>query len=220
MYRLEVIATTLHDAIEAQAGGASSLEIIENLSVGGLTPRLNLVRAIRDTVNIDMHVMVRPHAAGFVYSPQEAETILRQTEEMTSIGVTSVVFGALTREGEVNLRLVQQVSRIAGRLTFHRALDETNDPETALLALRGTAERVLCSGGAYAIWDGRQTMSNWVQAYSGNFSFVCAGGITLENLPRLAQITQAQEYHVGSAARMNGVVDRERVSRLVRILNS
>jgi len=221
MYRLEVIATTLAEALGAQAGGAHSVEICVDLAVGGLTPPIEVARAIRDALSIDTHMMIRPHAVSFYYSPHDIDIILKQAESAAHIGVTSVVFGALTSNNEVDLELVQSVKAAANgiNLTFHRALDEAIKPTTALESLRGTATRILCSGGAPDIWQGRDQMGAWVKQLGGAFSFVCAGGVTLANLPELVRITHAQEYHVGSAARENGTVNRAKVRALVEALD-
>jgi copper homeostasis protein len=218
---LEVIATTLEDALAAIAGGARSVELIEDLSVGGLTPALPFVRAVRDAVTVDLHMMLRPHARSFVYSTQDVDAILQAAEAAAEIGVTSIVFGALTPDNEVDLALVKQVKASARglRLTFHRALDETRNPTAALESLRGVATRILCSGGAPNIWDGRAAMAQWVGQFTA-FKFACAGGVTLENLGDLVRITQAQEYHVGSAARTNGIVDQEKVCVLAGALSA
>ncbi|MFN8374118.1 MAG: copper homeostasis protein CutC [Anaerolineae bacterium] len=218
MVQLEVIVTTLAEARAAVAGGALSLEIIEDLSVGGLTPPLEVVRAIRDAVTVDLNVMLRPHARSFVYTPQDIEVIHQQAQAIARIGVTSVVFGALTPDGDADLALTRQVAAAAATgLTFHRALDETRAPAAALDSLQGIATRILCSGGAANIWDGRTTMRQWVRTFP-QFTFACAGGVTLENLPELVRVTQAQQIHVGTAARTNGTVDREKVRALVAAL--
>lgn len=220
MYRLEVIATNLAEAVAAQTGGAHSVEVCVNLAVGGLTPPLEVVRAIRDAVTIDINLMVRPHAESFYYSPHDIDLILQQAEAAARIGVTSIVFGALTSNREVDVALVQQVKTAAGelRLTFHRALDETVDPMQGIFALRGLTERLLCSGGAPDIWQGREQMGRWMRQFGNQFTFACAGGVTLANLPELVHITGAQEYHVGSAARVNGVVKVANVRALADVL--
>ncbi|HEX7332112.1 MAG TPA: copper homeostasis protein CutC [Pyrinomonadaceae bacterium] len=45
---LEVIICSVTDAIEAQKGGASRLEVVRDLERGGLTPTIQLVRAIKE----------------------------------------------------------------------------------------------------------------------------------------------------------------------------
>ena len=220
MYRLEVIATNLAEAVAAQTGGAHSVEVCVDLAVGGLTPPLDTVHAIRDALSIDINMMVRPHAENFYYSPHDIDLILQQAEAAASIGVTSIVFGALTSNREVDAALVQQVKTSAGglRLTFHRALDEAVDPTQGILALRSQAERLLCSGGAPDIWQGREQMGRWVRQFGDQFTFACAGGVTLANLPELVRVTGAPEYHVGSAARAQGVVQVENVRALADVL--
>src|SRR3712207_462978 len=75
MYRLEVIASNVTEALEAQAGGAHSIELCVDLTVGGLTPPLDVARAVRDAVSIDVNMMIRPHAESFYYSPHDIDLI-------------------------------------------------------------------------------------------------------------------------------------------------
>jgi copper homeostasis protein len=215
MPALEVIAMTLEDAREAQAGGADSLELVSRLDVGGLTPDLAWAQAVRDAVTCRLYLMVRPHASSFVYDAQDREHIFAAVEAARRIGVTGIVFGALTPAGMLDLPLMQAVAQAAGdlALTMHRALDHTPAPSQALAALAGTAQRILCSGGAADIWQGREQMRAWVQAYP-HLSFVCAGGVTLANIAELAAFTGAQEMHVGGAARENGRVTAAATRRL------
>jgi len=56
---LEVIVTSIEDAVEAEAGGADRLELVRALEVGGLTPELDLIRTVLQTVKIPVRVMLR-----------------------------------------------------------------------------------------------------------------------------------------------------------------
>src|ERR1051326_4745406 len=56
---LEVIVCCVADAVEAQKGGASRLEVVRDLDRGGLTPSIQLVQAIKDAVDLPLRVMVR-----------------------------------------------------------------------------------------------------------------------------------------------------------------
>src|ERR1043165_9596676 len=55
---LEVIVCCVADAVEAQKGGASRLEVVRELDRGGLTPSIQLVQAIKDAVDLPLRVMV------------------------------------------------------------------------------------------------------------------------------------------------------------------
>ena len=220
MTALQIIAQSVEDAREAQAGGASNLEVIIDLAVGGLTPPLTLVRAIQDAVNIDLHVMVRPHARDFVYSPPEIETILAQVKQFKALGVQGIVFGALTPDGLLEIPLIRQVTGTASPLavTLHRAIDECHEPESGFESLKGMVSRVLTSGGASSSWEGRETIRRWVETYGDSFRFICGAGVNITNLQALVEATRAPEFHMGSGAQIEGRVDRYKVRQLVEIL--
>ena len=216
MPMLEIIAETLEDAQNAVQGGADSLELITRLEMGGLTPDLEFVKAVHNHVDCHLYVMLRPHANSFIYNAIDREHIFAMLEAIKPIGVTGVVFGALTHDGNLDLELIQQVAQRKGtlQLTIHRALDHTNNPDVSLRSLVGIANRILCSGGASDIVQGQHTMARWVRDYGKHFSFGCAGGVTLENIAQLAAVTSAHEMHCGSAARLNGIVNVEKVRAL------
>jgi copper homeostasis protein len=222
MPKLEIAITTLEDAIHAQAGGADSVEISHDLSVGGLTPSFELVRAVRDAINIDIHVIVRPHARDFVYTPGEIDVILEQTESIAQIGITGLVFGALTADKSIDVATTQKVVEAAGKLpvTFHRALDESRDAESGVRALIGIVPRILTSGPAPNAWEGRKSLRQWVQKYGQHFRFVAAGSLKAEQLAEFAAYVRATEYHFGSAAKFDDVVNIEKVKRLREILDT
>lgn len=220
MPKLEIAITSLEDAVYAQKGGADSVEISYDLSVGGLTPSVELVRAVRDAVSTDIHVIVRPHARDFVYTPDEMSVILEQIENISQIGITGLVFGALRPDQTVDVELTQKVVDAAGHLpvTFHRALDESRDAEAGVRSLIGIVPRILTSGPAPTAWEGRDALRQWVQKYGQHFRFIAAGSLTAEQLAEFAAYVRAPGYHFGSAAKTESVVNIEKVKRLRGIL--
>jgi copper homeostasis protein len=225
---LEIIVLDVSDVIEAQAGGATSLEVIQNLAVGGLTPDFEPLKAIRDAARVHLNVIIRPHARDFVYTPSEIETILRDTEQAVRIGADGIVFGALTSEKEVDVDLFRRVTDLCRsvkpdiKMTFHRAIEEVRHPEAAFEALKGIADRILCSGlvTIATAWDEghRDLLRQWVQQYGADFHFACGGGVNLDNLPGIIRHTHTLEYHVGSGARVDGKVERLKVAALCEVL--
>ena len=222
MRKLEIIAATVEDAVQAQAGGTSSLELVQNLAVGGLTPSLELVKAIRDEVNIHLRVILRPHTASFVYSSADVELMLRDIDALKQIGVQGIVFGALHTDNIVDVDLTSQIARAAHplELTFHRAIDVSQNVDTALLLLKGTVQRILTSGQADNVWDGRVKLNEWIKQYGQDFIIACGGGIRIEQLDEMVQVINAPEYHLGSAVQTNQVVDSAKVRRVLEIINS
>jgi copper homeostasis protein len=195
MPKLEIAALTLADALAAQDGGADSIEISRDLSVGGLTPDFDLVHQVRDAVNIGVNVMIRPHAETYVYSAGDIAEILDNACTLAHLGVDGVVFGALTPERRLDLALIEEVASeaIPLALTVHRALDESLEPDA---------------------WSGRFALAEWVRDHGDQFSFVVSGGLKLEQVPEMLATVKAQEYHFGSATRTNNAVDVAKVRAL------
>ncbi len=220
--RLEIAVTSLQDALNAQAGGADSIEISRDLALDGLTPALDLIQAVRDAVQIEVNVIVRPHPRDFVYTPAEAALILEQTRAISRAGIDGIVFGAQTAAGHLDIALIQRVVDAANGLpvTVHRALDSSLEPEKALDALVGVVPRVLTSGPAANAWEGRAGLRQWVQDYGQHFSFVASGGLKSEQLATYAAYVQAHEYHLGSAARGDDGVQAEKVRQLRDLLKA
>lgn len=219
---LEIAAVSVEDAREAQAGGADSLELLRDLPRGGLTPPLELVRAARDAVTIPIHVMLRPHDKGFVYTRPEIDAMLAALETWKPVAIDGVVFGAQTADGRVDVALLREVTALAAPIpvTLHRALDFSVEPEQTLAALAGVVPRVLTAGPAPTAWEGRRVVRQWVAQFGTQFQFVSSGGLTLEQLTRFATEIGAAEAHVGGAARTQDAVDSLKVRALKAALNA
>lgn len=220
MPSLEIAVTSLQDAINAERGGAQSLELLRDLPNGGLTPDLELVRAIRDAVPIPINVIIRPHARDFVYTPDEIQVMLRDVEQLKPMAINSFVFGALTPIGNLDITLIQRFVEAAAPVpvTVHRALDVCRDPETALESLVGIVPRILTAGPAANAWEGREVVRGWVQRFGKHFKFVSSGGLTLAQLPEFIATVQPHIVHLGGAARTDDAVDVEKVQQLRTVI--
>lgn len=214
--KLEIAVTTLEEAIAAQEGGANSVELSYDLARHGLTPEYSLIQAVRDALTIDLHVIVRPHDRDFVYTEAEADLILQQTRDIAAMGVTGVVFGAQLADGNLDIRLIKRVHKVAGAVpvTLHRAIDSARNAEQALSKLGGIIPRVLTSGPAKTAWEGRQGLRQWQGAFGGQMRFVAAGGIKMAFVRSLVMSTGVPEVHCGSAARVDGIVKVAQVAAL------
>lgn len=220
--RLEIAVTSLQEALNAEAGGAHSIEISRDLALDGLTPSIELVKDIRAAVTLDIHVIVRPHARDFVYDTAEIESILGDVDFLKRTGINGIVFGIHNPAGEIDISIMRQVAQAAAPLplTLHRALDTSRNPEVALKALVGIVPRVLTAGPASSAWEGREGLQNWIQTYGEHYEFVSSGGLKLEQLPTYIPTVQADVYHLGSAARTDGVVDAAKVASLLKAIHA
>jgi copper homeostasis protein len=222
---LEVIATSIEDALAAEQGGAGRIELVRDLRRGGLTPPLELVQAVLGRVRIPVRVMIR-EADGYAAGGRaDIEQLAATAGRMASLGVDGLVFGFL-RGGRVDEAAMEAVAGAIGssRATFHRAFDDLPDAAAALQRLTRwpTVDRVLTSGGS-GDWSRRcERMRRWA-AVTSAIGILAGGGVDLAAVRVLAAAGH-REAHVGRAARVpatvDGQVSSDNVARLVAVASS
>ena len=75
---LEVCCGSFADALAAQAGGASRIELNSALPLGGLTPSEASVKLVRQHTNLEVVAMARPCAGGFCYTDAQWTQLLAE----------------------------------------------------------------------------------------------------------------------------------------------
>jgi copper homeostasis protein len=225
---IEVIAQSVADAVEAEAGGADRLELVRDLDQDGLTPPSELVRAVCRAVRIPVYVMIRPRNA-FTLAAGDREQITAEAQEAVAAGAHGLVFGYLDADGGVDVEALTAVRAAAGPkigLTFHRAFDRLADSHAnlPLLAALGI-RRVLTSGGAPTAIAGRVALAKLVPlAASHGLTIMAGGGLTPENVAALAAATGVSEVHFGAGVHdppsPKAPVSQERVAAARQALQS
>ncbi len=225
---LEIIATSVEDAIRAEAGGARRLEVVHDLRRDGLTPPYPLVEAILKSVSISIRVMIRPQNRFHGFSRGEALLMRQDVRVFCEMGVDGVVIGLLTRDHQPDIDTLRDIltERSDIGVTFHRAFDRAADPFRALDALiaSGLTDRVLTSAQAETAMAGIELLAALQRAAGDRLRLIAAGGITPANIARIAAGSGVQEFHVGRGARTpeahDGQVDAKKVEQLVRALET
>jgi len=200
---LEISVETLEAALAAERGGADRIELCGDLSLGGVTPGADLLRAVRAKVGIPVFSMVRPRAGDFAYSSVEFAEMKRAISAAKESGVAGVVLGILTKEGRVDLQRTQQLTELARPLpvTYHRAFDEAADLHQALEdVIESGAERILTSGGAKNALEGAAVLAELILGAGERIVIVPGAGISGANIVEIARRTRAREFHSGLAA--------------------
>jgi copper homeostasis protein len=211
---LEICVESLECAVAAERGGADRIELCEDLSCGGVTPKSELMRAVREQVQIPVYALIRPRAGDFCYSQLEFETMQREIAVAKETGLNGIVLGLLDSSrqvaGERTRTLVQLAAPLAS--TFHRAFDQCPDLTAALEeVIRTGAERILTSGGAPAVTDSLVKISQLVEQARGRILIMPGGAIRCHNVERVLQTTGAGEIHTslgGSTERRPDVFER------------
>ena len=199
-YLLEISAETLEAALAAQRGGADRVELCGNLNLGGVTPSVELMRAVRAQLRIPIFGMIRPRGGEFVYSEAEFAEMKSSIGEAKQAGMDGVVAGILTSEGSVDMERTRELVALARPLplTFHRAFDDCRDLRRALEEVISTgASRILTSGGAQSAVEGAAVLAELVAAAGNRITIVPGAGISASNIAMVAKQTGAREFHSG-----------------------
>jgi len=219
---LEISMETLEAALAAERGGADRIELCEDLSLGGVAPGADLVRAVRAQVRLPIFVMIRPRAGDFVYSTAELAKMKCSIASAKESGMDGVVLGVLTKDHRVDVERTRELVELAKPLpvTFHRAFDEAADLRQALEGvIQSGAHRILTSGGAKSASEGAAILAELVAASGDRIIIVPGAGINASNVLRVAQQTGAREFHSGlSTALPYGTGDHEKFEEEVRKL--
>jgi len=205
--KLEVIATCMDDALKAEANGADRLELITAITEGGLTPGIGLVQQVVRSVQIPVHVMVRPHSRSFVYDKHDLETMIAEVKAIAAAGAAGIVVGALTADGRIDEAALESMLPWAEEMqvTFHRAFDELEDQLEGLRTLLRYPQitRILTSGGLKPAPEAIPAIRKLVEAANGGSLKILAGnGLTPETVVSFIEQTGVPEVHFGSAVRL------------------
>lgn len=205
---LEIIATSLEDAIVAEQAGADRIELCAALSEDGLTPSLGLIEAVVKGVKIPVNVIVRPHNKGFHYSEDDLAVMLTDVRHIKRAGAAGIVIGALTKDNKVDAEATSLLLKEAEGLdvTFHRAFDFVDDQFAALETIAGFPQinQILTSGGQAPAPESTEQLKKLVKHCENESIQILAGnGVTPESLASLLEETGLEEVHLGSGVRVN-----------------
>ncbi len=205
---VELCVDDLDGALVADNEGGDRIELCANLIEGGTTPStgilLSVLRAVR---HVGVQVIIRPRGGNFVYSEDEIEVMCRDLEVVARIATEArtpvgVVLGALTRAGEVDVRVMRRLIHAAAALpvTFHKAFDLTPDLFAAYQTLSELGvERILTSGGPQPAMEGVEVLAELVrrsQAAPNAPSILVGGSVRPANVCAILTATNAAEIHL------------------------
>jgi copper homeostasis protein len=217
---IEACVDSLPSARFAASAGADRLELCAELDLEGTTPDFSVISDVLSQVSIPVHVIIRPRGGDFVHTVDELATMEREIRHVHRLGAHGVVFGVLTRSGEIDRDATARLRDAAGDLpaTFHKAFDAVPDQLAALdILIESGIERVLTSGGKSTAWEGRHTLAEVVRRSAGRITVMAGGAIDETHVADLIRETGVKEIHLrGTKARedrFRRVVERVKPER-------
>lgn len=171
----------------AAALGVTRIELCSALSLGGLTPSVGLISAA--SARVPTHVLIRPRAGHFTYTPEEIDLIVADIRAAVGAGAHGVVVGALDPSGMPDLAALEKFVLAAEgtEVTFHRAIDVATDMRAAAASLKSTGvTRILTSGGAPSAYEGREMLAELVEICGEEIQVQAGAGINPSNVKEIA----------------------------------
>jgi copper homeostasis protein len=195
---IEVVASSVHSCIEAERGGAGRIELCTALATAGLTPGPALLEEVKKYVSIPVFVMIRPREGDFCYDNREIDLIKREIEILQQHGADGFVFGLLNEQNCIDIARTRMLVEFCRPypVTFHRAIDCTPDPVSAVQEVIETGcNRILTSGGAPTGPEGINTIRAMNERSVGKITIMPGGGIRPDTFSKV--LTRGiHEYHL------------------------
>ena len=199
MYQFEICTNSVESCIAAQEGGANRVELCAGIPEGGTTPSFGEIAMAREVLqNTRLHVIIRPRGGDFLYTPIEIKTMLKDIETARKSGADGVVFGCLTKEGDVDVEATKALVEAAQGLsiTFHRAFDVCRDAHKALEQIIALGcHRILTSGQQPNAEQGIPLLKELQKQADGRIILLAGCGVNEKNIAHIAQETGITEFH-------------------------
>ncbi|MGC1618120.1 MAG: copper homeostasis protein CutC [Candidatus Acidiferrum sp.] len=197
---LEISVESVEAAMAAERGGAQRIEFCSDTQVGGVTPRPELLRAVRERVRLPIFSMVRPRGGDFFYPDAEFAAMRHDVDAAKEAGMDGVVLGLLKANGEIDVVRSAQLVEHAKPLpvTFHRAFDECPDLHRSLEdVIKTGATRLLTSGGKRTAPEALGVLGELIGIAGERLTVMPGSGLHAGNIRETVAKTGAREYHAG-----------------------
>lgn len=178
--------------------GANRIELCENLSEGGTTPSYGTIKECLKRLSVPILVMIRPRGGNFIYSSEEIEIIKNDILLCKDLGVSGVVLGVLNTQNEIDIPLLKSLINLASpmEVTFHKAIDDVEDPLSSLdILINLGVSKVLSSGKSETAIQGASLLNKMIEKAQDKISIVVAGKVTKDNLEEIISLIPNSEYH-------------------------
>ncbi|MEO7264551.1 MAG: copper homeostasis protein CutC [Ferruginibacter sp.] len=202
-YRLEIIAFNIESIAVIEAAGAHRIELCDNPAEGGTTPSYGMLKKAREKTSLPLFPIIRPRGGDFLYCDDEFDIMKTDIKCCRELGMDGVVTGILLKDGNVDTERCKKLVALAYPmgLTFHRAIDRTNNIFEALEKIIELGfERVLTSGGFPNVDEGTANLEAMVKQADDRIIIMPGSELRSSNITAIAKQTGAVEFHSSAKA--------------------
>lgn len=199
---VEICATSVQSAVNAQQAGAERIELCSELAVGGTTPSYGLLKQIMKEISIPVFVLIRPRSGDFLYSDFEFEVMKTDIKICKELGCKGIVSGVLNEDFSIDLLRTQELIELSKPLefTFHRAFDLTKNPLKSLEELIDLgASRILTSGQETSAEKRIDLLVQLKKLTENKLTILPGGGINPDNV-NLFKENGFKEIHASASS--------------------
>lgn len=201
--KIEIVVYNIESALKAQEGGADRIELCDNPGDGGTTPSYGTIELVRQNVNLDVYVMIRPRGGDFYYSSYEFHSMKRDISQCQKLSVDGIVFGILSTDGTIDKKRCKELIAQARplKVTCHRAFDMTRDPFEALEdCIEAGFDRILTSGQRAVASEGANLIGELIRKAEGRIAIMPGSGVNENTVEAIISKSGATEIHFSATA--------------------
>lgn len=207
---IEICIGSIVDVETVESYDIDRIELNAAIELGGLTPSLSTLQEARRISSKNIACMCRCRGGDFCYSEIEYKTMFLDAKLMLENGADGIVFGFLNADNSVNVEkskeMIDLIHSYKKEAVFHKASDVTDNLDKTVETLSKLGiDRILTSGEAQYpdILKGCPKIKELHEKYP-NITFLPGGGVRVNNIKDVIQITQARQIHMTSKKQYDG----------------
>ena len=104
---IEFCTESIVDAEKAESNGANRIELCTNLDEGGLTPNVEIVSNLLNTIKIPVRVILRP-TNSFKLTKEDFKSIKKSIDSFTNLNIEGFVFGYLNADNTIDIKATKK----------------------------------------------------------------------------------------------------------------
>ena len=200
---VEVVVYNIESALKAQEGGADRIELCDNPGEGGTTPSPGVIETVRQSLSIDVFIMIRPRGGDFLYSNYEFHAMKRDIVHCQKASVDGLVLGILNADGTIDKKRCQELIAKSRplKVTCHRAFDMARDPFEALEdCIEAGFDRILTSGRMPRAVEGSGLLAALVKKAGNRIEIMAGSGVNEDTVEEIVGTAGVSHIHLSAMA--------------------